>query len=102
MLQAKRSELEAKHSVRKKIRMSHRCPVCAQRIKFGVEQKVLDNIDKYPFSHIVLHGNPIHVMIAYIDANMTVRGIEASQSLEISRDGDTFGQIIRNWSNPRN
>ena len=100
MLQAKRTELEANHSVRKKIRMSHRCPVCAKRIKFGVERTILENTDKYPFTHIVLHGNPVHALIAYIDANMTVRGIEASQSVEISRDGDTFGQILRNWSNP--
>ncbi len=88
------------HKVRKKVKMSHICPLCKERVRFGIEQEVLDSVQKYPFTHCVLHGEPVHALIAYIDANLMVRGIEHSSSIEISRDGTTFSQLLRNWSNP--
>jgi len=95
-----RKEALGVHQARKKIKMAHRCPICNEKIQFRVEQSYLEKVKKFPFTHIVLHGSPVHILIVYIDANLSVRAIETSESLEISRDGDTFGQLIRKWSNP--
>jgi hypothetical protein len=86
--------------VKKQVRMAHQCPICKTMVKFGIERGFLENAEKFPFTHVVLHGNPVHALIAYIDANMQVRGVEKSTSIEISRDQATFSQLIKKWSNP--
>jgi hypothetical protein len=33
--------------------------------------------------HLILHGNPLHAFVVYIDANGVVRGNEVSDSIQI-------------------
>mgnify|MGYP000986571709 FL=1 len=83
-----------------KVKMAHECPICKEKVKFGIEDQFLKSVTQFPFTHVVLHGDPVHAMIVFIDANMHVRGTESAKSLEISRDGNTFSQLMRKWSNP--
>lgn len=76
------------------------CPVCKLEIKFGVELEILHTVTKYPYAHLVLHGDPIHALIIYLDANFSVRGVETAESIEIIKESGTLNQILKKWSNP--
>ena len=80
--------------------LSQECPVCNKKIRFGVELGFLESVKRFPYPHIILHGNPIHALVVYIDADFRVRSIETVRSIEIQRDSDTFSQIVKKWSNP--
>ncbi len=88
------------YSLKKKGRLSAKCPVCNEDLEFGVELSVLNAIKQFPFAHIHLHGNPLHGMIIYIDANFKVRSVEPCESIEVNRDSQTFSQMLSKWSNP--
>jgi hypothetical protein len=36
-------------------------------------EKGITNAPKYPVCHLILHGNPIHAFVVYIDANGKIR-----------------------------
>lgn len=79
------------------------CPFCKEKFEIGIEYKTLKELcesDKFPYGHIHLHGNPLHAMLCYIDKNLNVRGIGVVKSIEISRDSDTFKQLMEKWANP--
>ncbi len=81
-------------------KFARQCPQCGELITFGIEQQDLEAQKNFPFPHVILHGNPIHCLIVYVDANFKVRGTESASSIEITRDQATFGQLIKKWSNP--
>lgn len=81
----------------------HKCPICKQKIEIGVELtmiKKLSNKEKGIYSHLIIHGKPLHALICYIDSHMSVRGIMPIESIEISRDSDTFQELMKKWANP--
>ena len=81
---------------------SHACPLCGESFEIGVESKTLKQLkerDYYPYPHIHIHGDPLHAMLCYIDANLCIRNISVIRSIEISRDSDTFSQIMKKWTN---
>ena len=80
--------------------LSQKCPICQKQIQFGVELGFLENVKRYPYPHVILHGNPLHALVVYIDADFRIRGIETAQSIEIQRNSETFSQIFKKWSNP--
>ncbi|QEE16317.1 hypothetical protein DSAG12_02147 [Promethearchaeum syntrophicum] len=84
-----------KHSV-----LSQKCPICKQEISFGVEHGFLEKVERYPYPHVILHGDPLHALIVYIDADFLIRGADTARSIEIHRNSNTFSQIIKKWSNP--
>jgi hypothetical protein len=88
------------HEPKQNGKFSVSCPVCHQAIRFGVERSILDNATKFPISHIILHGVPLHALIVYIDANFMVRGEEGCESIEVLQKSETLGQLIKKWSNP--
>jgi hypothetical protein len=77
-----------------------KCPICHEEIRFGVELGFLETIDRFPYPHVILHGNPLHILIVYIDADFRIRAVETVKSIEIQRNSDTFSQILKKWSNP--
>ncbi|MBD3196031.1 MAG: hypothetical protein GF317_13315 [Candidatus Lokiarchaeota archaeon] len=88
---------------RKEVRNTHTCPICQKRINIGIEEKLLQQLEKaqnYPYPHLHLHGEPLHAMLCYIDGDMRIRGISGIKSLEFLRDTNTLQQILRKWSNP--
>jgi hypothetical protein len=93
-------ELSSVYDVKKTMKLSKECPICKQKVYFGVETHVLKEITEFPFTHVVLHGNPLHAMIVYIDANFAVRSIEYSKSIEVARDSASFSELLKKWSNP--
>ena len=79
------------------------CPYCKRKIVIGVEFNILKEVmedDKFPYAHLYLHGNPLHGLLCYIDAHATVRSTVVIKSIEISRDSDTFSQVMKKWANP--
>ena len=86
--------------IKKNLNYSRKCPICLKKIRFGVELGFLKKVKRYPYPHVVLHGKPLHALVAYIDASFEIRGIETIQSVEIQRNSETFSEIIKKWSNP--
>jgi hypothetical protein len=77
------------------------CPLCREKITIGVEVKITQegNSDIY-FPHIHLHGDPLHAVICYINQELKVRNIGVIKSIEISRDSQTFRELMKKWTNP--
>lgn len=91
---------EILHEPKQSGKFSVACPICRKAIKFGVERSILANTAKFPLSHIILHGTPLHALIVYIDANFTVRGEEGCESIEVLQKSETLNQLLKKWSNP--
>ncbi|MFX1276038.1 MAG: hypothetical protein ACFFAT_13405 [Promethearchaeota archaeon] len=82
---------------------AHKCPICKKKIDIGIEFDIINKMvrkDKGIYTHLIIHGNPLHGMICYIDVHMTVRSVSAIESIEISRDSETFKQFMKKWANP--
>ena len=77
------------------------CPFCNKVIVLGVEFNILNqpNSNIY-FPHIHLHGEPIHALICFLNSELKVRNIGVVKSVEISRDSQTFAQLMKKWTNP--
>ena len=89
--------------LKRNVKNVHTCPLCKERFEIGVEDSILTTLierDHFPYPHIHIHGNPVHALLCYIDKNLTIRSTGVIQSIEISRDSDTFAQIMHKWSNP--
>ena len=79
------------------------CPSCKEKFEIGIESNTLKELsehEKFLYPHIHLHGNPLHAMLCYIDKDLNVRSIDVIKSIEISRNYDTFKQLMMKWSNP--
>ena len=89
--------------IKQNVKNIHTCPLCKEKIEIGIEVETLERLiekEHFPYAHIHLHGHPLHAMLCYIDKNLTIRSVGGINSIEISRDSETFGQIIKKWSNP--
>lgn len=86
--------------IKKNLRLTTDCPICGDKLRIGIEQGYLKTVVQYPFPHIVLHGDPIHAFVVFIDTQLKIRGKEPIESIEIVRDGKTFGALIKKWRNP--
>ena len=79
------------------------CPLCQHEIEIGIERSILKDVAATGliyFPHIHLHGVPLHALICYINSKLEVRNIGVITSIEISRDSDTFRQVMNKWANP--
>lgn len=77
------------------------CPMCKQVIYLGIEVNILTQVSSsIYFPHIHLHGDPIHALICYINSERKLRNIGVIKSIEISRDSQTFAQLMKKWTNP--
>lgn len=77
------------------------CPLCKKKIQIKVQFDLLEQ--QYGASggvipHIILHGNPLHAMLCYVDRHMAVRGKGYIVSIGIPRDSNTYQQFVRLWS----
>ncbi len=69
------------------------CPVCKEKIfggHLGLNDINVDQIKAFPFSYTYCHGDKnqrnLHAITLYLDAQLKVRGVEASELLKISED----------------
>ena len=77
------------------------CPLCQQSIELGIELNIINSRDSHIyFPHIHLHGDPLHALICYINSELNVRNVGVIKSIEISRDSETFRQLMKKWTNP--
>ena len=89
--------------VKKKIDQVVRCPKCDKEIKIGVQLEVVNKLSALKniyFPHIHLHGKPLHALMCYINSELKVRNIGIIESIEVSRDSNTFKQFLEKWMNP--
>ncbi len=61
------------------------CHGCQQDINVTVPKAVIDDAHSYPVSHAHLHGEPLHVLIVYIDRHYHIRGTELSETVTVER-----------------
>ncbi len=91
------------NQVKKKLDQVVRCPKCEKKIKIGIELEVVNKssaLKNIYFPHIYIHGKPLHALICYLNAELKVRNIGIIESIEISRDFETFNQLLNKWMNP--
>lgn len=75
--------------------------MCQENIELGIELNIINQRDSHIyFPHIHLHGDPLHALICYINSELNVRNVGVIKSIEISRDSETFGQLMKKWTNP--
>lgn len=90
-------------NIKKKLDRVVRCPKCDKEIRIGIELEVVNKLNSLKniyFPHIHLHGEPLHALICYLNSELKVRNIGVIESIEISRDSDTFKQFLEKWMNP--
>jgi hypothetical protein len=63
-----------------------------------VNAQELAGAKQYPFTHIIVHGSPIHCLVVYVDRSGTVRGADPSKSVQIDRTAATFQQLVKWWA----
>ncbi|MFW9901417.1 MAG: hypothetical protein ACFFDY_09020 [Candidatus Thorarchaeota archaeon] len=77
------------------------CPLCKKQIIVGVENCILENKrNDIHLPHLHLHGDPLHAIICYLNSKLDIRNIGVIKSIEISRDSETFTQLMKKWTNP--
>ncbi|TXT61055.1 MAG: hypothetical protein BAJALOKI2v1_50023 [Promethearchaeota archaeon] len=89
--------------VKKAVKNAHRCPECNKMIDLGIEQELLEYLnkeEKFPYPHLHIHGDPLHGMLCYVDKDLRVRGISVVKSIEISRDSASFNEFFKKWASP--
>jgi len=87
---------EVKKSAQKVI-----CPLCRQEILIGVEFSIIKQFNSgIQIPHVHLHGNPLHAVICYMNSELKLINIGVIKSIEISRDAETFSQLMKKWTNP--
>ncbi len=90
------------YEVKQTLKFRRRCPVCQKNISFGIERHIIEEATHFPFCHCVIHGNPLHIFMVFVDKQLKIRGAEVAVSIEILRDGQTLTQLMQKWSNPFN
>ena len=80
------------------LRLESTCDICHQVFKVQVSAAEMVDAKRYPFAHLILHGNPIHALVVYVDKQGAVRGSESSQSIQIDRTSATFQELVKWWS----
>ena len=87
-------------NIKKKLDRVVRCPKCDKEIRIGIELEVVNKLNSLKNIYIHLHGEPLHALICYLNSELKVRNIGVIESIEISRDSDTFKQFLEKWMNP--
>jgi hypothetical protein len=59
------------------------CDICSQPIEFQVSQEKIQAQKDGILKVAIAHGEPLHVIVVYVDKNLRVRGIEASDSFQM-------------------
>ncbi|NMC07451.1 MAG: hypothetical protein GYA24_19705 [Candidatus Lokiarchaeota archaeon] len=80
------------------LRHQSRCDICGRAFTVQVSRAELAAATRYPFTHLILHGNPIHCLVVYVDKQGAVRGAESSKSIQIDRTSATFQELVRWWA----
>jgi hypothetical protein len=94
-------KINNKKEVKKNVQKTITCPLCENSIKIGIELGTLNEInDKIYFPHIHLHGEPLHALVCFISPSLHIRNVSVIKSVEISRDSETFAQLMSKWTNP--
>lgn len=61
------------------------CKICDQPVKVEASKEELESRGAGIFKIMSVHGNPAHAVVAYIDRNCRVRGIEYPDSFQVGQ-----------------
>jgi hypothetical protein len=59
------------------------CDICNQPVEFQVSQEKIKEQKDGILRVALAHGDPLHVIVVYIDKNLRVRGVEVSDSFQM-------------------
>jgi len=79
-----------------------KCIHCGSLIEIELDNEVLKQSKEkgqFIIPHLHIHGNPLHGVLCYFDLNGDIRNIEVIKSISISRESNTFQQVLDKWSN---
>jgi len=68
------------------------CDICNQPIEFQVSQEKIREQRDGILRVALAHGDPLHVIIVYVDRNLRVRGVEASDSFQM--EGERAESVV--------
>jgi hypothetical protein len=68
------------------------CDICNQPIEFQVSQDKIREQKDGILRVALAHGDPIHVIIVYVDRNLRIRGVEVSDSFQM--DGTRAETVV--------
>nr|MDO8112536.1 hypothetical protein [Candidatus Sigynarchaeota archaeon] len=80
------------------LRLQTTFEICGHVFTVKVNTQELADAKRYPFTHLILHGNPIHCHVVYVDKQGAVRGSESSKSIQIDRTSATFQELVKWWT----
>jgi hypothetical protein len=81
-----------------RLRSASTCRICGKTFNVHVSKEMLEGAPCYPFMHAILHGDPVHIHLLYIDKNGAIRGGESSSSIQIDRTSSTFQNVLELWA----
>lgn len=59
------------------------CPKCRANISINVDTKIVENSSYYPVPYAYVHGEPLHILIIYLDRDFKVRGADLSEYVAV-------------------
>ena len=65
------------------------CHSCGKDITVPIQKAIVTDAESFPISHAHLHGEPLHVLILYIDRQFLIRGTELSETVTVERQHKT-------------
>jgi hypothetical protein len=60
-----------------------KCPVCQEDLKIMVQKDIANEIIRYPFEFVDIHGTTPHGLTLYIDKHWNVRGMEIFKNINL-------------------
>ncbi|MHA1775955.1 MAG: hypothetical protein DRO88_11605 [Promethearchaeia archaeon] len=60
-----------------------KCPMCHQNLTYHISNTTFCKIRNFPSPHALIHGEPSHALIIYLDQNRKIRAFEIANSVEI-------------------
>ncbi len=101
MISSERSqEMLNGHELRKTARMATRCPICGESLSVAVELSTIQKATHFPYPHVLIHGNPLHALIVYLDADFQARDEQGCEAVNLNLIAPSFNECLLKWSNP--
>lgn len=72
------------------------CKICKKLVTIQVADDLAKNRETYPFEYIDIHGTPEHVLMMFLDQNLSVRDAIAYKDLNFVKQKSTaFQELMR-------
>ena len=69
------------------------CPKCHQKLEVDIDPSIIENAHFWPVPYGYVHGDPMHVVIIYLDKQFKVRGLDVSEYVRVEAKKETEEKI---------